>query len=109
MDARALEFADASFDTALLLGNTLGIAGTPDGLRALLTRLHAIVRPGGQLLVDFTDYTATSDAGHLRYHRRNRARGAAAIPTTSPPTAMSLAISAARRSAIMQRWSRSIF
>ncbi len=75
MDARALTCEPASFDTALLLGNNLGIAGTPEGLRAMLLRLHEIIRPGGQILADIPDYTATVNAAHLRYQRLNHARG----------------------------------
>jgi len=75
MDAHDLQFDPASFDTVLLLGNNLGIAGTPDGLRTLLRRLHEIVRPGGQILADINDNTATHDPGHLRYQRWNVSRG----------------------------------
>jgi SAM-dependent methyltransferase len=75
MEAGGLTFAPASFDSVLLLGNSLGVAGTPDGLRALLSDLHRVVSPGGQLLADFTDYSSTNDPSHLRYHRRNLALG----------------------------------
>lgn len=75
MDARDLQLAPESFDTVLLLGNNLGIAGTPDGLRHLLLQLHAIVRPGGQILADITDFTATHDPSHLRYQRWNVSHG----------------------------------
>lgn len=75
MDATQLSFADGEFDTVLLMSNNMGIAGTPGGLRSLLTQLHAIVRPGGQILADITDYTATHNPLHLRYHQRNIAHG----------------------------------
>ena len=75
MDARALHLEPASFDTALLLGNNLGIAGAPEGLRQFLLQLHAVIRPGGQMLADLTDYTATHESAHLRYQRWNVARG----------------------------------
>ncbi|MHB9130964.1 MAG: class I SAM-dependent methyltransferase [Armatimonadota bacterium] len=75
MDANALEFPADSYDSVLMLGNTLSIAGTPDGLRSLLLRLHNIVRPGGQILAEINDYTNTRDTLHLRYHRRNRELG----------------------------------
>jgi SAM-dependent methyltransferase len=74
MDAHKLELPVRSYDTVLLMGNTLGIAGTPDGLRALLRRLHRIVRPGGQILAEVNDYTATHEMIHLRYHQWNLAR-----------------------------------
>jgi SAM-dependent methyltransferase len=75
MDARMPEFAPASVDTALLMSGNLGLAGDMDGLHALLTRLHAIIRPGGQVLCDIPDYTATHNPAHLAYHRMNTARG----------------------------------
>ena len=75
MVARALGFTAGSFDTALLLGNNLGIAGTPEGLRRFLEQLHVVLRPGGQILADLVDYTDTLNPTHLRYQRKNRARG----------------------------------
>ncbi len=75
MDGMALDLPDASIDTILFLGNNLGIAGTPEGLFGLLSRLRAIVRPGGQILAELTDYTNTHNATHLRYHQWNVARG----------------------------------
>ena len=74
MDANALTLPDAAYDTVLLLGNTIGLAGTPDGLRALLWRLHTLVRPGGQLLCELTDYRAALGQVHRRYHRENQER-----------------------------------
>ncbi|MHB0936937.1 MAG: class I SAM-dependent methyltransferase [Armatimonadota bacterium] len=75
MDGMHLTFEDASFDTVIILGNNLGIAGTPDGLRRLLASLRRIVRPGGQILAEFNDHTATHDPTHLRYQQWNVARG----------------------------------
>lgn len=75
IDAAALEFPAESFDTILLMNNNMGIGGTPEGLRDLLLSLHRITKPGGQILADFTDYTATMEPNHLRYHRRNIAQG----------------------------------
>lgn len=74
MDGLRLALTEHSFDSVLLLGNNIGLAGTPDGLRVLLRQLRRIVRPGGQILAEFTDYTATYDAANLRYHARNIAR-----------------------------------
>jgi SAM-dependent methyltransferase len=75
MNAHALHFDSETFDSVLLLGNNLGIAGTPEGLHGLLARLHGLVNPGGQILADVVDYTATCNVTHLRYHRRNLAHG----------------------------------
>ncbi|MHB9026413.1 MAG: class I SAM-dependent methyltransferase [Armatimonadota bacterium] len=74
MDAQYLDLSVRSIDTVLMMGNNLGIAGTLDGLRALLRRLHRIVRPGGQILAEVHDYTAEHAAIHLRYHQWNLAR-----------------------------------
>lgn len=74
MDAFNLQLNE-SYDTVLFLGNTLGIAGTPDGLRALLGRLQEIVAPDGQILAEINDYTTTNNPTHLRYHQLNRERG----------------------------------
>jgi len=75
MDAMAPELEDGSIDTVLLLGNNLSIAGTPEGLRSMLTSLRRIVRPGGQILAEFHDYTATHHPTALRYHQWNICRG----------------------------------
>jgi len=75
LDGLTLDLPPDNLDTVLMMGNTLGIAGTPAGLRELLLRLHHIVRPGGQILADIIDYTATYDPIHLRYHQRNVTRG----------------------------------
>jgi SAM-dependent methyltransferase len=75
MDALAPELEEGSIDTVLMFGNNLGIAGTPDGLRAMLTQLRRIVRSGGQILAEFHDHTATHDPTHLRYQQWNIARG----------------------------------
>jgi SAM-dependent methyltransferase len=74
MDANDLRL-DETFDTVLFLGNTLGIAGTPNGLRALLRRLHDLVTADGHILAELNDYTTTANPTHLRYHQHNRQRG----------------------------------
>jgi len=75
MDALAPELEDGGIDTVLMLGNNLGIAGSLHGLRSMLTSLRRIVRPGGQILAEFHDHTATHDPTHLRYQQWNTARG----------------------------------
>jgi len=75
MDGMRMTFDDASFDTVVMMGNNLGIAGTPEGLHTLLASLRRIVRPGGQILAEFNDHTATHDPTHLRYQQWNTARG----------------------------------
>lgn len=75
MDAMRMTFDDTVFDTVIMMGINLGIAGSLDGLRTLLASLRRIVRPGGQILAEFNDHTATHDATHLRYQQWNVARG----------------------------------
>lgn len=75
MDVQAMTFDGETFDSVLLLGNNIGIAGELDGLRKLFTNLRDVVRPGGQLLADFNDYSATRNPADLRYHQWNIARG----------------------------------
>lgn len=75
MDALALDLSPGSYETILLMGNNLGIGGTPEGLSHLLAQLRMAVVPGGQLLAEFTDYSTTRSPEHLRYHRFNRERG----------------------------------
>ena len=73
--ATALPFASASFDTFLLLGNNLGLAGDVEGTAALLRRLRELARPGAVIIAGNRDPTVTDDPVHLAYHERNRARG----------------------------------
>jgi len=73
--ATAPPFAAASFDTFLLLGNNLGLAGDVEGTVAMLRRLRRLARPGGVLIASCRDPAATENPVHLAYHERNRARG----------------------------------
>ncbi|MDH7486040.1 MAG: class I SAM-dependent methyltransferase [Anaerolineae bacterium] len=71
----ALPFAAASFDTFLLLGNNLGLAGDVEGTVAMLRQLRRLARPGGVLIANCRNPAATDDPVHLAYHAHNRARG----------------------------------
>jgi SAM-dependent methyltransferase len=64
-----------SFDSALLLGNNIGLLGSPEGAGPFLAGLSALLRPGGIIVGTALDAYQTSDAVHLRYHERNRRRG----------------------------------
>ncbi len=48
-------FNDGKFDTLLMLMNGIGIAGTLNGLKALLTHLKTMLNDGGQILFDSSD------------------------------------------------------
>jgi SAM-dependent methyltransferase len=75
IDGLQLNLTDAGFDTVLLMQNSLGLAGSLAGLRYLLRRLHAVVRPGGQLLTDIHDDSASRDTRLAGYQRLNRIQG----------------------------------
>jgi len=57
-DARCMNITDfegETFDTLLLLMNGIGVAGTLDGLMALLEQSRQWLKPGGQILLDSVD------------------------------------------------------
>jgi SAM-dependent methyltransferase len=49
------EFESSPFDTVLMMMNGLELAGSLAGLERLLSHLHSLVSPGGQVLADSTD------------------------------------------------------
>jgi D-alanine-D-alanine ligase len=61
-DARAIPLADASFDAALVLGNSFGYFESASDDEAMLRDIHRILRPGGKILLD------VSDGNHVRKH-----------------------------------------
>ncbi len=54
-DARKLRFPDDKFDIVYLAGNSFGYFETVEDDIALLKEMRRILRPDGQLLIDFTD------------------------------------------------------
>lgn len=66
---------DQPFQTALLFGNNVGIAGTIEGAEQLFRRLHTLVAPGGRLLLSSIDVANTDRPEHLEYHQKNVAKG----------------------------------
>lgn len=54
-DARKLRFPDSKFDLVYLAGNSFGYFESADDDVAVLTELRRILKPGGRLLIDFTD------------------------------------------------------
>lgn len=67
--------ASGTFDTALLMGNNLGLLEGGERGRQVLDRLAALVRPGGRLIGSGVDPSTESDPEHLAYQAGNRARG----------------------------------
>jgi D-alanine-D-alanine ligase len=61
-DARAIPLADASFDAALVLGNSFGYFESASDDEAMLRDIHRVLRPGGNILLD------VSDGNHVRKH-----------------------------------------
>lgn len=54
-DARKLRFRDNHFDFVFLGGNSFGYFETAEDDLAVLAELRRVLKPGGQLLIDFTD------------------------------------------------------
>lgn len=54
-DARKLRFPDDSFDIVYVAGNSFGYFETIDDDIAVLREIRRLLKPGGQLLIDFTD------------------------------------------------------
>ncbi len=72
-DARTtglLNVSTGSFDTVLMLGHGLGIAGTLSDLGVWLRHLAGIVPKGDQILTDSLDVTCTETPVHLAYQRQ---------------------------------------
>lgn len=65
------------FDTLLMLGRNIGIAGTLEGADKLLTHLHQLTSPGGQLMiVSLAPEKLGDGAGYPGEHRyRERFQG----------------------------------
>ncbi len=72
MDIHEIDFSDKSFNTIMLMGNTLGLAANSIGIDELLTQFHKLTTPDGQVLIETSDYSATRNPLHLQYHERNR-------------------------------------
>ena len=70
-DIMADTIPGAPYDTILLFGNNIGIAGDLAGAAHLLGRLKDATTPGGQLLIASRDVHITRDKQHLTYSRRN--------------------------------------
>jgi SAM-dependent methyltransferase len=66
---------DGPWDTIVLAGNNIGIAGSLAGAGRLLAHLAAALGPGGVVLLTSLDVTATTERVHLDYHARNRRAG----------------------------------
>ena len=64
-----------TFDSALLLGNNLGLLGSPENAPSFLTAVGHLLRPGGVIVGTGLDVYQTSKQVHLEFHEHNRRRG----------------------------------
>ena len=75
MSFEKLNFPPAIFDTVLLMGDNLGLAGTVPGTIELLKSLHTLTTREGRVIGSGRDPSKTDDPVHLAYHERNRKAG----------------------------------
>jgi len=64
-----------TFDSALLLGNTLSLAGSPSGAIGFLGALGELLTPAGVIIGTCFNPGLTAKPAHLAYHERNRQAG----------------------------------
>ena len=60
------------FDTILLFGNNIGIAGTIHGLGDFLNRLFPLAAKGGRILLTSLNISRTKEKHHLAYQENNQ-------------------------------------
>ena len=73
--ADASSFApDEAIDTVLLLGNGLGLFGTPENARIQLKRFHSFTSGDATVILDTIDPHVSTNPSHTEYHKRNRRR-----------------------------------
>jgi SAM-dependent methyltransferase len=65
------DFNGKTFDTLLLLGRGIGMVGNLKGLNSFLIEIKALLKKGGQLLLNSCDVSETSSPEHLSYHKLN--------------------------------------
>jgi SAM-dependent methyltransferase len=73
--ANIINFEEGTYDTLLLLGHGIGICGDLAGLDKFLQHARKLLGPGGQIILDSTDVSKSTDPRHLTYHESNRKAG----------------------------------
>jgi SAM-dependent methyltransferase len=63
------------FDSALLLGNNIGLLGSRENAVPFLAALGRLIKPGGVVAGLIVDPYETAQPVHLAYHERNRQLG----------------------------------
>jgi len=61
-DARSTGLPPESFDHVLIMGNSLGYVPEPAADRQIIAEANRVLRPGGWLLIDVTNGTASKDS-----------------------------------------------
>ncbi len=69
------EFHEELFDTLLMMGHGIGIAGDLSGLDRFLRHAHKLLKPDGQIVFDSLDVRCTDNPRHLAYQDANRQAG----------------------------------
>ncbi len=75
---RALEDVDEAlgvFDTVVMYGNNFGLFASRAKAKRLLRRLHRLTSERGRIVAETRDVRRSDDPVHVRYRRRNVARG----------------------------------
>jgi len=75
MSACDLMFGEDSFDTAIAFCNNFGLCGSMRGVEGMMVRLHRIISDDGVFLAESINPIDTNMRAHLRYHKKNIARG----------------------------------
>ena len=75
MDLRKLGFPDGYFDTVVMFGNNLGIAGDIEQCRRAFRGLHRVTGEDAIIIASSRNPLETDNPVHLSYHERNRRRG----------------------------------
>ena len=63
------------FDSVIMLGNNLSLLGSFKKGREILKKLYGITSADGQLIGEVSNPYGTSNPIHLKYQKRNRAKG----------------------------------
>ncbi|UCD45865.1 MAG: class I SAM-dependent methyltransferase [Candidatus Bathyarchaeota archaeon] len=75
MDARRLDFPEGRFDTVIMFGNNLGIAGGFEETRIMLEGFHRVTCEDGVIIASTRAPLTTDNPVHLAYHEQNMKRG----------------------------------
>jgi SAM-dependent methyltransferase len=75
VQADIFSYKGGPFNTLLMLGHGIGIAGDIEGLDKFLVYAHNLIHSNGQILLDSMDVSKTTDAQNIAYHEANRKSG----------------------------------